>query len=78
MTKKEFAELTKKWQEEFYNYHNYMEQFFTTYINGELVNKATKSYSLDEIKKIDELKLKLDELENKWLEVIKSQEKLID
>lgn len=78
MTKKEFQKLTRDYQKAFHEYDQYLEQFFTTHINGELIKKATKVYTEEEINRIDTLRKNFNKLENEWFSVMRSGEELTD
>ncbi len=78
MTKKEFAELTRAYEQAVLAYHDYLGPFFATYINSELIHAQTKTHTIDEIEKISVLKKKSDKLEDEWLKIVKNREELTD
>lgn len=73
MTNEEYKKLTQDYMEAFHEYDIYMEQFFTSYTDGQLTSAATKIFTDDEIKKTDEMRSRLDKLEQLWFSVAKGE-----
>jgi hypothetical protein len=69
MTRKEFADLTREYETVFFEYEAYMNEFFTSHINGVLEHRATKTFTSEEVEKTDAMKKKLDEVEKRWYAV---------
>ena len=61
MTNEESAKVVKEWLEAEKAYQNYINQFMTTTINGDITHKAIKVMTDEDGKQIDKLRAMADE-----------------
>lgn len=78
MKREEFKRLTEDYVRAEQNYNVYLNEFFTTTLNGVTQSTASKVFTSEELMKIKQLQLELDVLRQKWFSVIGGQEKLED
>lgn len=78
MTKEEYKELTQDYLNKEKEYREYLGLFFTNYRNNVLINKAQKTFNMEEIEKIQKLKKELDLSHEKWYKASISKDPLVD
>ncbi len=67
MTNEEFKVLTDEYMAAHKEYEDYVERFFTTYFNGVLENQADKSFTPEEVEKVEKMWKRVEELHKQWL-----------
>lgn len=72
MNDEEWKELVKEYERAHKEYNDYMDQFITQYLNGELLSEATKVFTKETVKKADELEANLNNAHARLMDIFKT------
>ncbi len=72
MPKEQFKQLIKLWEIAYKTYHDYNDQFFTKIQNGEVVKHARKVLDAKELKMIQALAKRENDLRRAWEQALMS------
>ncbi len=67
MTKEKFRKLIREYVEYDREVRNYRDRFFTHFIDGRVINKATKIFTHEELDKLERMEEKLGKIRKNWL-----------
>ena len=70
MTDEEFSELTKEYRKAHDEYHRYMKQFTSCFVDGIQVKKAELAFTRDKIANAKELRLRFNKIDKQWHEAL--------
>jgi len=67
MTDEEYKKITQEFEKAFFEYHEYVDQFFTSSVDGVITRRATKTVTKEDADKIHIMRGRVDQLQDEWL-----------
>ncbi len=72
ISEEEYQKITREYEIAFAEYLKYLDQFITSTVDGAITNRATKIVTSEEVDKIHAMRLRVDKLQDKWLDALKN------